>query len=133
MTYALDTNIIIDYVNAEPSVLAQFTSAASSGQKMVIPVAVEYEVMRGFHHKPSKPKETAYSFMRSKCPVVEVNLAVWARAASLWAELEKTGKRIGDADTIIAAHCLVNGYTLITHNTSDFERVDGLQLMDWSL
>lgn len=87
--------------------------------------------MRGFHHRPSKKKETIYEMMLRYCPVVEVNLDIWKRAASLWAELEKAGKRIGDADTIIAAHCLVNGYTLITHNTSNFERVKGLKFIDW--
>jgi len=131
MKYALDTNIIVDMVNQIEPVMARFHESIANRMDFVIPVAVDYEIMRGFHHRPSKKKETIYEMMRRYCPVVEVNLAVWKRAASLWGELERAGKRIGDADTIIAAHCLVNDYTLITNNTSDFERVKGLLLVKW--
>jgi len=85
MMYALDTNIIVDYVNSETHIMAQFRNAVSKRHIMVIPVAVDYEVTRGFHHTSSKQKEAAYTLMRRYCPVVEVNLAVWAYAASLWA------------------------------------------------
>jgi tRNA(fMet)-specific endonuclease VapC len=133
MKYALDTNIIIDYVNREETVMAHFREAVDNDMDMVIPVAVDFEIIRGFHHKPNKGKETAYGLVLQFCPVEDMTPAIWKRAASIWGELERTGKRIGDADTIIAAHCLVNGYTLITHNTNDFKRVNGLQLMDWPL
>jgi tRNA(fMet)-specific endonuclease VapC len=87
--------------------------------------------MRGFRHTPGKQKEAHYMAIRQFIPLDEVTDEVWLQAASLWADLRKAGKSIGDADTIIAAQCLVNGYTLITHNTSDFQRVSGLKLMDW--
>jgi predicted nucleic acid-binding protein len=29
------------------------------------------------------------------------------------------------------AQCIVNGYTLVTDNASDFERVDGLHFIEW--
>jgi len=45
--------------------------------------------------------------------------------------LRKTGKTICDADILIAAHCIVNGYTLITHNTKHFENIEGLLLENW--
>jgi tRNA(fMet)-specific endonuclease VapC len=38
---------------------------------------------------------------------------------------------IGDADILIAAYCLVNDYTLVTNNTNDFNRIDGLKLVNW--
>jgi len=131
MIYALDTNIIIDSVNNVFLVSARLEDALKNNLPMVIPTVVDYEVMRGFRYVPSKHKEAHYTAIRNLIPLAEVDSAVWTQAAIIWANLRKVGKGIGDADTIISAQCLVNSYTLITHNTSDFERVEGLKLMDW--
>jgi tRNA(fMet)-specific endonuclease VapC len=45
--------------------------------------------------------------------------------------LEKQGKPIGPLDTMIAAHALSLGVTLVTNNTREFERVAGLTIVDW--
>jgi len=48
-------------------------------------------------------------------------------------DLEERGLPVGnkDADIFIAAHCIVNDYTLVTDNTGDFERIDGLKFVNW--
>ena len=58
MTYALDTNIIIDFINGEPAVLTQFHRAAKGQISMVIPIVVDYEVSRGFYHTEAATKRT---------------------------------------------------------------------------
>jgi predicted nucleic acid-binding protein len=133
MIYALDTNILIDCINNETAVLARLEEALNDNLPMVIPTIVEYEVIRGFRHTPNKLKEAHYTTLRQFIPLVEMNDDIWARAAFLWATLRKTGKSIGDADIIIAAHCLVSNYILVTHNTSDFEGVIGLTITDWQV
>jgi tRNA(fMet)-specific endonuclease VapC len=47
------------------------------------------------------------------------------------ADLSAKGQLIGANDLIIAAIALANNLTLITHNTDEFSRVDGLRLEDW--
>lgn len=47
------------------------------------------------------------------------------------AGLEKTGKRIGAKDAMIAGHCAMRGLTLVTDNTREFERVEGLVIENW--
>ncbi|HUY33617.1 MAG TPA: type II toxin-antitoxin system VapC family toxin [Pirellulales bacterium] len=49
----------------------------------------------------------------------------------LRAELNAKGTPIGPYDLMIAAIALVNGATLVTHNISEFSRVDGLSIEDW--
>jgi len=36
-----------------------------------------------------------------------------------------------NADILIAAYCLANNFTLVTRNTRDFERVEGLNFVNW--
>ena len=48
------------------------------------------------------------------------------------ANLEMTGKTIGPLDLLIAAHALALKATLVTHNTREFRRVQGLDVEDWA-
>ena len=48
------------------------------------------------------------------------------------AGLEAAGKSIGPLDLLIAAHALALDATLITHNTREFQRVEGLPVADWA-
>ena len=47
------------------------------------------------------------------------------------ADLGARGTPIGPNDLLIAATALANDVVLITHNTSEFERINGLQIEDW--
>jgi tRNA(fMet)-specific endonuclease VapC len=47
-------------------------------------------------------------------------------------QLEAAGKPIGSLDTLIAAHAMALGATLVTSDASDFARVPGLRWEDWS-
>ena len=46
-------------------------------------------------------------------------------------DLEKRGIPIGPLDTMIAAHCVSQGLTLITNNEKEFVRVPGLKVENW--
>ena len=47
--------------------------------------------------------------------------------------LERKGLIIGDNDMLIAASALLRNATLVTNNTREFSRIDGLLLDDWTL
>jgi tRNA(fMet)-specific endonuclease VapC len=51
---------------------------------------------------------------------------------SVRASLEAQGSPIGPLDTLIAAHALSLGVTLVTNNTREFSRVPNLLLADWT-
>jgi len=53
------------------------------------------------------------------------------RYGDIAAHLQQTGQPIGHMDTQIAAHALVLGLPLVTHNMQHFGRVPGLKLEDW--
>ena len=48
------------------------------------------------------------------------------------ADLEKAGTPIGPLDMMIAGHAKALGYTVVTNNTKEFERVKGLKLENWA-
>ncbi|CAL1242130.1 protein of unknown function (plasmid) [Candidatus Methylocalor cossyra] len=52
-------------------------------------------------------------------------------AANVRCELARKGQPIGPYDTLIAAHARSLKAVLVSHNTREFGRVDGLRLEDW--
>jgi tRNA(fMet)-specific endonuclease VapC len=46
--------------------------------------------------------------------------------------LEQRGKPIGPLDTLIGSHALEIDAVLVTHNTREFSRIEGLRLEDWT-
>ena len=55
-----------------------------------------------------------------------------ARASgAVRAALATAGAAIGPYDVLIAGQALARGLTLVTHNTREFGRVEGLRVEDW--
>lgn len=52
-------------------------------------------------------------------------------AAAIRADLLRSGKRIERPDILIAGQCRRRGWTLVTGNIRDFERIPGLPLEHW--
>lgn len=53
--------------------------------------------------------------------------------AQIRADLTAQGNLIGANDLIIAAIALANKATLVSHNTGEFKRVQGLLIQDWEV
>ena len=50
---------------------------------------------------------------------------------SIRIDLEEKGIPIGPYDILIAGIALSNKGILVTHNTKEFERIEGLKIEDW--
>lgn len=64
--------------------------------------------------------------------VVPFNRQAAIRFGQLAADLSDAGTRIGELDTMIAAHALSLGLTLVTNNTKHFSVVPGLTIENWT-
>jgi tRNA(fMet)-specific endonuclease VapC len=53
--------------------------------------------------------------------------------ADIRADLKKRGAMIGANDLFIASHARAQSLTLVTNNTAEFERVQGLEIENWTL
>ena len=47
------------------------------------------------------------------------------------ARLKKSGAKIGEMDLLIGCQALALGATMVTNNTREFERIEGLKLENW--
>ena len=132
MEYAFDTNTIIHLMRGTPSVMENRKQAKQAGARFIIPPFVNYEIRRGLTIKPVPSHEKAYTVIFENCLLEEMTVEAWEQAAKIYADLYAKRFTVNDSDILIAAFCIVNGYTLVTANIKDFENMDGLQFINWT-
>ena len=131
MIYALDTNTISYILRNEGGIKERWLSEERSGNHIVIPLIVYYEVQRGLLSNGAITKMKAFIALCDVIGVNDLTVTEINTASSIYATLKQQGKLIDDADILIASQCMVNGYTLVTNNTKHFERIEGLRFVNW--
>jgi tRNA(fMet)-specific endonuclease VapC len=131
MIYLLDTNTCIGYLNRRsPSIYQHFL--AVSADDVAICDIVKFELYYGAY-KSSRTAENLQNLNNFFADLI--SLPFDSKAAQICgqirAKLQASGTPIGAYDFQIAAIALANDLILITHNTREFNRVEGLQLEDW--
>lgn len=63
--------------------------------------------------------------------ILEYRLEASMEYGKIRTALEKKGQLIGGMDMMIAAHAKSEKMVLVTNNTKEFERVEGLELENW--
>ncbi|MDR2558513.1 MAG: PIN domain-containing protein [Oscillospiraceae bacterium] len=135
MTFALDTNVISHLLRPSQNqdVVNRFL-AETENNNYVIPPLCYYETLWYLLRKNAIAQLRIFDeIYKNASTKISMGEADFHKAAEIRARLEEAGTPIGnkDADVFIAAYCIVNGYTLVTQNTSDFSRIDGLKLANW--
>ena len=74
---------------------------------------------------------TAFNRLLQDVVVLPLDGAMAMKASQVGADLRDQGFSMGFADLLIAATALVQGFTLVTHNTRHFVHVPGLSVVDW--
>jgi tRNA(fMet)-specific endonuclease VapC len=97
-------------------------------------VVTKAELLYGVEVSPRRAQDAAA--LAAFLPYVEAvdldeNAAL--HYAEIRAHLRRRGAMIGANDLFIAAHAKALGLTLVTNNTTEFERVAGLRLDNWTL
>src|SRR6056297_1094802 len=66
-------------------------------------------------------------------PILNITPAIMETFGELKATLEKTGNPGDDMDLLIGSTALVHNLILVTNNTKHFQKIEGLELENWSV
>ncbi len=133
MRYMLDTNILVYVLNARPghqAVLERFDSeepedlAVSSITLAELRFGIEKSARRAANRK-------ALERVLDALNVVPFDASAAETYGTVRAGLEAQGNPIGPLDTLIAAHALSLGLTLVTNNEREFSKVPRLHVENW--
>lgn len=130
LTHMLDTNIVIYVLNRRPLGVLQIFNEHEG--RMAISTVTYAELLYGAENsaKPARNFRIVEDFV-SHLEVIDYDKKAAAHFGNIQASLRKTGSLIGVNDMHIAAHARSQGMVMVTNNTKEFERIDGLMLNNW--
>ena len=130
--WLLDTNILSNVIKQPDGLVGQRLRVLSEQfpGAMVTSVVVECELSFGALRVNSTALTAKIFNLLQLIPALALNQDVVNHYAITRAHLERQGTPIGPNDTLIAAHALALGATLVSSD-AEFARVPGLQLENW--
>ena len=128
--YVLDTNTFVYFFKGIGNVSRFLLKTPPNS--IGIPTVVLYELEVGIAKSASPEKRISQlKALTSIVNILPFGIDEVRCAAAIRAKLEKNASPIGPYDVLIAGTALSNKGVLVTHNTKEFERIEGLQLEDW--
>lgn len=131
MKLMLDTNICIALIKRKPKDILDKFSPYQVGDICISSVTLA-ELRYGVAKSQFKEKnQAALDEFILPLEVVSFDENAAMVYGNLRATLEKQGTPIGSLDTMIGAHALSINLTIVTNNTKEFNRIQGLKIVDW--
>ena len=127
----LDTNICVRFLRGDESVVRRLLDA-DENDDLRIPAMVEGELFYGVEKSERRDENREkVKALLAFLPVCHADDEAMEKFGELKAKAEAAGRRVDDADVIIAATAMRHGALLVTGNTRHFSRFDGLEIEDW--
>ena len=129
--YLLDTNICIYIINKHPVQVIEHIKLLLPSQIKLSSISMaelEFGVSKSTNREKNR---NALLHFASAFDIVDFNDADAEVFGIIRARLEKKGNIIGAYDMQIAAQAITRDLMLVTNNTSEFSRVDGIKLENW--
>lgn len=126
--YLLDTNVIIELLHGNASVIEHMYSVGLENCCICEMTIAElfYGAVKGNNEKNFTDIEIIRSLFKEK-PI----RPCFREYAENRLALRQKGKSVDLMDLLIASVALHNEYVLVTHNTKHFERIPQLAIEDW--
>jgi len=133
--YLLDTNILIYLIKNQPPQVAERIDALADDDTLAMSFITSAELLRGA--EGSQRREATLQQLQVLVRQVPVlypqGPSICEHYAIQATALKRRATPIGANDLWIACHALAIGATLVSHNVSEFSRVEGLKLVDWAV
>ncbi|MGV0102410.1 Ribonuclease VapC [Nostoc sp. DSM 114160] len=131
MIYLLDSNVCIRLINnSSPAVTTRL--ASQQPEDILVSTITQLELYYGAYRSAQQERnlEILQRFF-SQFIIIPLDPEAARIAGRIRAELAASGTPIGPYDVQIAAITMANNLIVVTHNTKEFGRVNGLQIEDW--
>ncbi|MFH0977207.1 MAG: type II toxin-antitoxin system VapC family toxin [Spirochaetota bacterium] len=131
--YLLDTNICIYAINKKPELILNrikkeihkgiFISALTIAE-------LEYGVENSSRIEENRVALLKFLSIFNILAFDDLDPIAYGKLKS---KLKRTGNIIGPIDMLLAAQAISRGLILVTNNTKEFSRIEGLKIEDWTL
>jgi tRNA(fMet)-specific endonuclease VapC len=129
MSFLVDTDTCSAHLKGNPQVTNRFLQYAGNLHISTVTLGELYTWVLRAKASPKRLQDLL-TFLND-VQVLDVTAEVARRFGETRAGLLDNGLPAPDMDLLIAATALHYGFTLVTHNTSDYANVSGLNVLDW--
>lgn len=131
MKYLIDTNICIYVIKRRPIEVLQRLQQFKTKD-----IAISSITTSELYHGIQKSQQIAKNTEALNNFLLPFDIVAYDELASviygdIRASWEKQGNIIGPLDLMIAAHALSLNVPVVTNNVKEFERVEGLEVVNW--
>ena len=132
MRYLLDTNILIALLHPQRRQQVLRHLLALPPEDVGTSAIAAHELYFGAANS-SRPDENRRRFdlLFQDLQPLEFNRDDAVTAGAIRADLKAVGTPIGPYDVLMAGQAKARALTLVTHNTREFTRIRGLEVVDW--
>lgn len=128
----IDTNILSNFFRGHPRVVSRFEEYLNEYETFNVSVITYYEIASGLKHRDAHNQLEKFQKFISQNTLLPLTPKAVDIAAEWYAELRKKGRPIDDIDLLIAGTALACGLAVVTQNRKHFDRINGLEVEDWS-
>jgi len=121
----IDSSVLVDIDRGEN--LERLDRFDTSGHSISSATLMELSTGRYLNNTPV----SEFRRLRENLEIIPVGETVADKAGNIMAKLIQEGQTIEINDVYIAATALVHGEALLTGNAEHFNRVDGLEVVNW--
>jgi len=116
------------------TVLQKLQDVVGKQHRIVVSAITYQEMQYGLLGKKASPKHAVLveEFLKRVDEILPWDKSAVDATTEVKRDLMAKGTPIGNNDTAIAGHAIATGCVLVTNNTREFQRVEGLKLEDWS-
>lgn len=132
MKYMLDTNICIYAIKHKPEQV--FIRLLEHDPSEICISSVTYaELVYGVEKSMAVDRNRlALTLLLANIEIMNFDSLAAESYGKVRADLERKGTPIGPLDMMIAGHAKALGYAIVTNNTKEFERVEGVIVENWT-
>ena len=128
----LDTDIVSEFLRGNKKVVSKVDKYLHEFGSINLSIITYYEILNGLLYKDAQKQLDRFDKFIELNEVFLLTIHTVKISANIQASLRKNGTEIGHADTLIAGIAIANGLQLITNNTKHFNRIEELDIDNWT-
>ena len=127
----VDTDILSEFLRGTSTVIINAEKYLLSYDAINFSIITYYEILNGLLYKDANKQLKKFTDFATLNKILPLTISATRKAAEIFADLKKKGQPIGHTDCLIAGIAITNELQLATNNIDHFQRVQGLEIVNW--
>lgn len=132
MAWLLDTNAVITLVARRSRALLRRVEATQPGSLAVSSIVAHELYLGAYRSQRAEFNLETLRLLFADLVILDLDREDARTAGEIRATLARQGTPIGPYDVLLAGQARARGLILVTNNLGEFQRVDGLEIEDWT-